>query len=521
MVRSEATGTLVGCNPAGLECFGAGAGTLRGGGALEHAIPATIVSVKPGPPPLADAADPLGKLQRGLGSGYLWVLDADRAVGHALLMHCVFNDPRWDRQLDDRDDYHATLALDVQLHTGALELWLRDSDADDADTTNDVLGVLGRMAVRGHADARRVLREYVSYGQFWTAAIDRLIGDPDALQGTRPWPEIVGGLDAALATRFATDDALSEALAGIDPRERPWTMWSVENPRIARAFALEQRGGGGAVATATPTGRKRVPRERPAGQRPREMSTAALLQVAEDSRWTQIADELAGRSDAADVELLLAAASDPHAPMRRAAILALGRQGRRELLQIAEQATAEAQRGKLQGAIALALEAMPISQTRALAHDWLTSSDWARRRKAAGMLATWAEDEDLEPTRRAMAHELDAGLDGDVYVIGSLAEALGRCGVHGPFEELHRAYEEMPYSYGRRYIVAGLAASDPTFSGDVAVECLWDCEAETRRLGALGVDRRVRLAAQRLEEFAGDEAQAASVRAVAAQRLRE
>jgi hypothetical protein len=478
--------------------------------------------VKPGPPPLADASDPLGKLQRGLGSGYLWVLDADRAVGHALLMHCVFNDPRWDRQLDDRDDYHATLALDVDLHTGALELWLRDSDADDADTTNDVLGMLGRMAVRGHADARRVLREYVGYGHFWPRAIERLIGDP-GLPGTRPWPEIVGGLDSVLVARFASDDELAEALAGLDPRERPWTMWSVENPRIARAFALEPKSGASGAGGAPGgkfTPKRRFERERSSARRPREMDTAALLQIAEDSRWTQIADELASRVNPADVDLLLAAANDPATPMRRAAILALGRQGRRELLEIAEQATAEAERGKLQGAIALALEAMPISQTRALAHDWLTSADWARRRKAAGMLATWAQDDDLEPARRALAHEVDLGLDGDVYVLGSLAEALGRVGVHGPFEELHRAYEQMPYSYGRRNIVAALAASDPTFSGDVAVECLWDCEADTRRLAVTHVDRRVRLASQRLEEFAGDEAQAASVRAAASARLR-
>jgi hypothetical protein len=249
------------------------------------------------------------------------------------------------------------------------------------------------------------------------------------------------------------------------------------------------------------------------------MSTAELLQVAEDSRWTQIADELASRDDPADVTLVLAAAADPEVPMRRAAILALGRQGRHELLQIAEHATSEGQRGALQGAVALALEAMPLSQTRALAHDWLASADWTRRRKAAGMLATWAEDEDLEPARRALSDELELGLDGDVYVIGSLSEALGRCGVHGPFDELQRAYEAMPYSYGRRYIVAALAASDPTVGGDVAVECLWDCEAETRRLAATHVDRRVRLAAQRLEELAADRAQAASVRAAARQRL--
>ncbi|HEV2774773.1 MAG TPA: hypothetical protein VGV90_04210 [Solirubrobacteraceae bacterium] len=470
-------------------------------------------------PTLADASDPLGKLQRGLGAGYLWALDADRTVAHALLMHCVFNDPRWDRQLDDRDDYHATLALDLQLHTGALELWLRDSDEDIPDTTYDVLGMLGRMAIRGHADARRVLREYVAYGRYWQRAIDQLIGEYDGPRMATPWPEVVGGLDAVLVERFGSEDALAEALAGLDPRERPWTMWSVENPRIARAFALEQKGAGGVPAP--PASKRRSPRERtmPARTRPREMSTADLLQIAEDSRWTQIADELAARRAPEDVEQLLRAANDPAVPMRRAAILALGRQGRRELLEIAEAHT-KGERNKLQGAIALALEAMPLSQTRALAHDWLTSPDWARRRKAAGMLATWSEDADLASARRALEHELDEGLEGDVYVICSLAQALGRSGVHGPFVELQQAYEQIPYSYGRRYIVAALAASDPTFDGDVAVECLWDCEAETRRLATTHVDRRVRLAAQRLEELAGDEVQAASVRAAATARLR-
>ena len=105
-------------------------------------------------------------------------------------------------------------------------------------------------------------------------------------------------------------------------------------------------------------------------------------------------------------------------------------------------------------------------------------------------------------------------------MICSLAQALARGGVHGPFDELLRAYEETPYSYGRRYIVDALAASDPTFGGDVAVNCLWDCEADTRRLAATYVDRRVRLASQRLDELTGGpRPQAASVRAAASERL--
>jgi hypothetical protein len=460
-------------------------------------------------PNLADAADPLGKLQRGLGSGYLWALDADRAVSHALLVHCIFNDPRWDRQLDDRDDYHATLALDIALDLAPLEGWLRDSADDDGETAQDVLAVLGRMAIRGHAEASRVLREYVSYGAAWARAIEGLVGGDDApMRSGQPWPEVVSGLDAVVLDRFPTADALAEALAGVDPRERPWTLWSVENERISRALELEQSD------TQAPVSRAWRPRERQV--KPHEMYTVELLAITESSRWAQIAEELASRTTAYDVELLVAAANAPDLPMRRAAILALGQQGRREVLAIAEQNTHQAERGKLQGAIALALEAMPLSQTRALAHDWLESNDWARRRKAAGMLATRAEDEDVAPARAALTSELDRGLDGDVYVICSLAEALGRCALHGPFPELSRAYEEIPYSYGRRYVVSALAAADPTFGGDVAVECLWDCERETRAVAASHVDRRIRLAAQRLHELASDDAQAASVRKASA-----
>jgi len=332
-------------------------------------------------PTLADASDPLGKLQRGLGSGYLWAVDADRTIAHALLVHCVFNDPRWDRQLDDRADYHATLALDVGLDLAPLEGWLEASGDEDSETAHEILGVLGRMAIRGHAEAERVLREYVAYGAVWARAIEGLVGEDAPARRGAPWPEAVAGLDAVLLERFATQDALDEALAGVDPRERPWTLWSVENPAIAKALALEQ----GHVA---PVSRAWRPRERQV--KAADMYTVELLAITESSRWAQIAEELAKRTDPYDVDLLVQAANAPDLPMRRAAIVALGHQGRREVLAIAEANTHQAERGKLQGAIALALEAMPLSQTRALAHDWLTEDDWARRRKAAGMLAAWA-----------------------------------------------------------------------------------------------------------------------------------
>ncbi|MDX6688682.1 MAG: hypothetical protein QOG15_139 [Solirubrobacteraceae bacterium] len=453
-------------------------------------------------------AEPLGKLQRGLGSGYLWALDAHGSIAQALVTHCVFNDPRWDQQLDARDEYYATLALDIGLDLAPLEQALRDQDEEGPEFESSVLGLLGRMAIRDHPDARRILREYVAYGRSWQRAITLLTGDPEVMPVGPPWPEVVAGLDEILVERFAGESALAEALADVDASDRPWTLWSIENHRIAGALAAGHR------VPLPPRTRRRPPRRKPPN--PRAMSTEALLQIAEETRWRQIADELTTRRSRDDVARMLATARDPQRAMRRAAILALANQGRRDVLAIAEETTSGEQRGKLQGTIALALEAMPLSQTRALAHDWLTSPDWGRRRKAAGILGNHAEEEDLDPARRALAHELDAGLEGDVFVVCSLAEALGRFPGHGPFEELSRAYEQIPYSYGRRFIVSALAASDPTFSGDLAVECLWDCELESRAIAAGNVDRRIRLASQRLAELASDEVHAASVRRAAA-----
>lgn len=459
------------------------------------------------PPPLADASEPLGKLQRGLGSGYLWALDAHRSVAHALLVHCLFNDPRWDQQLDARDEYYATLALDIELDLGPLEAWLRDNDEDSAELEQNMLGMLGRMAIRDHDEAGRVLRDYVAYGRSWQRAIALLTGDPEAMRAGVPWPEAVAGLDGVIVDRFPGESALAGALADVDPRERPWSLWSIENHRIAGALAAGHR------VPLPPRTRRRQPRRKQPN--PRELSTDALLGVSEESRWRQVAEELTNRRSRDDVRRMMAAARDPDRAMRRAAILALANQGRRDVLEIAEESTSQEPRGKLQGTIALALEAMPLSQTRTLAHEWLTSPDWGRRRKAAGILGTRAEEEDLEVARRALARELDEGLEGDVFVICSLAEALERCAERGPFDELSRAYEQIPYSYGRRFIVSALAASDPTFAGDLAVECLWDCERESRAIAAARVDRRIRLAAQRLDELAGDDAQAASVRLAA------
>lgn len=57
-----------------------------------------------------------------------------------------------------------------------------------------------------------------------------------------------------------------------------------------------------------------------------------------------------------------------------------------------------------------------------------------------------------------------------------------------------------------------LADVDPAFSTTTAIECLWDCEPESRRIGvvhAAPTDARVRT---RVQEIAADEAEDGDVR---------
>lgn len=73
--------------------------------------------MRPWPPRLAASDTLLGRLQRGLGSGYLVALDTPRRRVERTLMRCLVDDPRWDYQVDHRDLYHARLMLALDLPT--------------------------------------------------------------------------------------------------------------------------------------------------------------------------------------------------------------------------------------------------------------------------------------------------------------------------------------------------------------------------------------------------------------------
>lgn len=101
----------------------------------------------------APANTPLGLLERGRGAG--WILASHSESGAELLLACLSREPRWDHQVEDREDYYATLALNLRV--SARLLGPASSSVEDSWI---VVGVLRSMARRGAAGAAEMLLEF-------------------------------------------------------------------------------------------------------------------------------------------------------------------------------------------------------------------------------------------------------------------------------------------------------------------------------------------------------------------------
>jgi hypothetical protein len=176
---------------------------------------------------LAPAYTLLGKLQRGLGAGFLEAARIERADAHALLLACLAEDQRRDAT-EARGRYYGELCLETRVELSDLAALVDGADASPANRRL-LLETVGWLAWRGIAGPIAMLREYVLAG-----------GEESAHAASYLWhPRAFAGLDQALLERYSTPDALAEALAGagIDVSREPWRTWSVSRHVVAEALA--------------------------------------------------------------------------------------------------------------------------------------------------------------------------------------------------------------------------------------------------------------------------------------------
>lgn len=138
---------------------------------------------------------------------------------------CVITDMRWDRQVEERDDYLAGLIAGLDLPSAPIEHHLFDFSGRDAEPVGLALQVLAILPLAGRLGAVAILRRYAVEGPHWSAALEA-IGFSGAMRLPAMWD---GLADDIVAGR---DDA--ELAEAIWCDMEPWTTFARSQQRVRR-----------------------------------------------------------------------------------------------------------------------------------------------------------------------------------------------------------------------------------------------------------------------------------------------
>ncbi|WP_116025000.1 hypothetical protein [Thermomonospora umbrina] len=404
-----------------------------------------------------------GQLQRGLGRA---ARRAAATTGVAeLVFDCIRRDPRWDRQVESRALYYARLVVDLELPVGPIAEHLREPAGGDEWHGRLAVDVLADLVRLSRREAAGPLRECAEDGEQWFEAVDALVGLRD--------PELAEGLDGLVVARC--DDGDLDWLVA-DPDNPVLRAWAGRRPQIAAALGRRRPGGG--------TG---VPRPRRQGR-------------------------TGGDRSASSESELLDLARRPDDDGAVAAIFELGRRRTPALLDLAEELLPQSD-GRWGGALCRALreygsEALPRARAWARAHAGCEAL-------ALCILSRHGTHQDIP----ILMGELEAAVTREAWgAAASPVEGLGRLRAGEAVPLLKKTWTDSSYSYLRPRVLTALTRTAPHTAETYAVEALWDCEDDTRRVAVSSApftdDTRLRF-----HRLHSDPAEEPQVRAAASDRL--
>ncbi|MFI9798423.1 HEAT repeat domain-containing protein [Streptomyces sp. NPDC052302] len=462
-------------------------------------------------PVIAPSGTLLGLLQRGRGDGTLHALTAPRSEALAALDQCVLHDPRHDWQVENRSLYYARLYLDLNGELDTIEAHLFDVE-DTLDTeesrTGLALAVLGHLASYGRRDALELLRRYAASGANWAWALDELaLRDDDA--GLR-------ALAAPVLARFPADPEGDAELAvavrdAFEPR--PWRLWA-DDPRPSIATRVR-------AAHETGSFDRWQRQMSPTGPRP-GWSVQAVFDWAQQglergaALHVPAARCLSAVAGPEDRPQIVAAARDGGDGARCTALRYLADIGDPDVLDLVEAAVVTGSPVVVEAALD-AFERMRgvVAVDRA--------RGWARRPDALGAAAGrvlacrgGAQDKDLV---LAALREAVRGEGPDAPTLWTLVDGTGRLGIACAAPVLRHIYRETASSHLRGRTARALAATDPSFAAGFAVECLWDCEENTREIAARHAETGDTRVVERLRRLAADPAEEDEVQTAVRSRI--
>jgi hypothetical protein len=454
-------------------------------------------------------------LRSGRGDGYRAALNA---LALDDVIACVVDDPRWDRQVENRDDYYATLLIEMNADVQPIvEYVLDSSDKADESTCWLAIGVLVQMARRRHVAAASGLALCVRQGQRWRTCLDAL----DAAGGEPLVGSVVEAKDVEQLLLIVGVEELADAAQVV---QAPWEAWALTLPALR--FIAAARGNRTAEPKhlSGPAGwmahRLRVPDSTELSE---HATVAELLRAAtKPGSIRPIVDVLLRRDDQATEQALRSAASRGTPRERAVALHVLGKQGCVDYLDDAKQflvaQTRESDRSEqafLRTSYVRYLQAIAPELTRPLARDWLFAP-WPLSHAAEQILSVRATLADRGALEEAGKAALAAG---EMYRLCATIEGLAVIGAAESLPFLCKAYAEARYSFARRRAIKALGphASHEAVQ-ELMVESLWDCEAESRELACAAVSLSNLTAARRQKEIAVDAFEEPELRDAAASR---
>lgn len=450
----------------------------------------------------APAESLLGQLQRGRGEGYRRVLTAPKREAWDCLVECISNDPRLDGQVENRAEYYAWLVIETELEMEPLFRYVRNFDHEDQDqgwNTPLAVETLGELAKRGYGDATDWLSDYIGWGQWWDWVLDYLCSVES--------PTLPQKIARKIEERFRLDADLEKALEWFGLDDEPWKTLARHSTRIAR---LGRRSG----QIAGKPAEERLP------SNVASLKTKDILELANERNRHKLRKVIKQVVKPSDLELLKEKISTSKPVVADVALAGMARLAPPGVLPwlITWWSANPGMPGWLRARTHEVMISLPPNLTLPLARERLFHQEWHERSLAEDLLEAHAESEDIPRLRYAINEALDDD-DKNAYRLCSLVTAFCNLPGVGEVPELVAVFTQFRYSYGRARAAEAIFVTAPDiFREKLALECLWDCEARTRSLGAKTAPLQ-REALNRLRQLAVDAFEEEDVRAEAKKRM--
>ncbi len=468
---------------------------------------------------LADPYTLLGMLQRGRGAGYLLALETAPKSVWPLLGECITNDPRLDKQVEDRADYYGSLIIETEMDITPLGDYLRQNDGPDDQFWNINLAIetLVGLSACHNTKALRLLQEYLSYGFHWQdTIIDLWAADVDGA---------LDGVDLTICDRLSNDPVfrqdfesgiLEDSKYGkqsdgmLLPGCEPWKTLCLKNAEFAKVFkqlcppeALEP----------LPAVENKAPADL-TGLSIEELFT--LVERPDRPLLYRIFEALERRVSREDEELLLRNLSREDEYRAKLALKGLGALGTPTAFE-AVRTLIESSEGlnpRIRSQAFRAIGEMPASLTLETGRKWFQQDQWYLQVAGGEILENHATPDDVPLLVDAL--RTPKTIQCEDFRLSSALEAFWLLDGIGHIPEIENVFVVVPHSYKRYRAAWAMETTAPhVFQTMYAYECLWDCHWDTRICGCETASLSQPGVLARLKELADDPNESKQVRQAA------